>query len=105
MKLKNREENNSYIKVICDNIRKAREDIGMKQSFVAKLIGYSTVYYNKIECGLVRTIDVSLLIQLRDVLRIKTGNINWFLVKHFDKKEIENKNRRTKEDFNNEFTN
>ena len=77
----------------------------MKQSFVAKLIGYSTVYYNKIECGLVRTIDVSLLIQLRDVLRIKTGNINWFLVKHFDKKEIENKNRRTKEDFNNEFTN
>jgi len=105
MKLRKQEQDDSYIKIICDNIRKAREDTGMKQSFVAKLVGYSTVYYNKIECGLVKTIDVSLLIQLRNVLRIKTGNINWFLTKHFDKKEKEIKIRRTKEDFKAEYTN
>ena len=87
---KREEKYQSYKQLICYNIRTARQKLGLQQKFVAKKLGYSQVYYSSIENGKAKGIDVVMLMELTSILKVGTGNINWFLTKHSfeEKKEV-----------------
>ena len=62
-------------KFLVEQLRKAREEAGLDQKEIAKLLGRTQSYISKIESGQIR-IDV---VQLKELAKIYKKNINYFI--------------------------
>lgn len=62
-------------KYLVEQLKKAREEVGMDQSTIAKLLGKTQSYISKIESGQ-RKIDV---IQLKEFAKIYKKDITYFV--------------------------
>jgi len=62
-------------KYIVEQLKKARQGTGLKQSEVAKLLGKTQSYISKIESGQ-RRIDI---VTLKDFAKVYRKDINFFL--------------------------
>jgi len=62
-------------KYIVEQLKKARQEAGLEQTEVAKLLGKTQSYLSKIESGQ-RRIDV---VQLKEFAKIYKKDINFFL--------------------------
>lgn len=64
----------SHSKRISNNLRRLREERGIKQKFIAEQLGISANYYSQIENGH-RTPQVEHLLKLRNIFNVKLDDI------------------------------